>query len=114
MPRSEIFIDIPTNVKKGVVFNTKLFVQDLKEGFLYVKRDKVLSNILPIVAGVNFFFVPFFILLPKLVTEHLTAGSIVYGYIESACNIKLALVAGIDYLLGDRSLDPSTLTASNT
>jgi MFS family permease len=80
---SEMFIHIPS-VREKVKMNLKLFITDLKDGFLYIKKNTVLYKIIQVIGVINFCFVPFFVLLPKYVEEHLQAGSQVYGYITAA------------------------------
>lgn len=81
---SEMFIHIPKLVKEKAVLSAKLFLQDIKDGFVYVRKSPVLFKILQVAMLLNFFAAPFFILLPKFVNEHMGAGSEVYGYLLSA------------------------------
>lgn len=92
---SELFIVIP-RVTTKVTLTAKLFMDDLKDGIAYARSNGVLFRLLQILVFVNFCFVPFFLLLPKYVAEHLQAGSHVYGYITSAQ--MLGMLAGTTLL----------------
>jgi len=81
---SEMFITIPKIVREKATLTAGLFIQDIKEGFMYVRKSPVLFRILQVAMLLNFFSAPFFILLPKFVNEHMGAGSEVYGYLLSA------------------------------
>lgn len=85
---SEMFITIPA-VQEKAKLNLKLFVSDLKSGFKYVKDDSILFKIMQVMVIINFAFVPFFVLLPKFVEDHLGASSNVFGYISSAQTIGM-------------------------
>lgn len=80
---SEMFISIPKVVKEKAALTASLFIQDIKEGFTYVRENPVLLKILQVAMLLNFFAAPFFILLPKFVDEHMGVGSEVYGYLLS-------------------------------
>lgn len=81
---SELFIRIPKLAKEKAVLSAGLFIRDIKEGFVFVRKSPVLFRILQVAMLLNFFGAPFFILLPKFVNEHMGAGSEVYGYLLSA------------------------------
>lgn len=89
---SEMFIVIPDVRQSGQRFNWNTMVLDLKDGFLYIKENTVLFKIMQVAMVLNFFGVPFFILMPKFVGEHMGAGSDVYGYLLSASMVG-ALIA---------------------
>lgn len=89
---SELFIRIPKLVREKAVLSAALFIRDIKEGFIFVRKSPVLFRILQVAMLLNFFGAPFFILLPKFVNEHMGAGSEVYGYLLSAQMVG-ALVA---------------------
>ena len=54
------------------------------DGLTYVKGDRLLFGIMQVAIIINFAFVPFTVLLPKLVSDYLGAGSEVLGFITSA------------------------------
>lgn len=89
---SEMFITIPA-VQEKAKLNLKLFIDDLKSGFKYVKNDGILFKIMQVMVIINFAFVPFFVLLPKFVEEYLGASSHVFGYISSAQVIGMLIGA---------------------
>jgi MFS family permease len=80
---SEMFISIKPVMPTGKL-SSAVFFRDLKSGFAYLKRDKVLFGIMQVLIIINFAMVPFAVLLPKLVGDHLQAGSEVLGFISSA------------------------------
>ena len=80
---SETFIVLAKAREQGKL-TVKAFSADLASGLSYVRRDKVLSGILQVILVINFALVPFFVLMPKFVAEHLRAGSEVLGLISSA------------------------------
>lgn len=80
---SEAFITLDARPGQGKL-TLKAFRDDLSEGLNYVKKDRVLSGILQVILVINFAMVPFFVLMPKFVADHLLAGSEVLGLISSA------------------------------
>ena len=80
---SEMFITIKPVMPSGKL-SARVFVSDLQDGLAYVKLDKVLFGIMQVLIIINFAMVPFVVLLPKLVGDHLQAGSEVLGFISSA------------------------------
>lgn len=80
---SEAFIVIP-QVTTSAGLTTKVFFDDLKAGIDFARSDLVLFRLLTVVVSMSFCFVPFTLLLPMLVTEHLGADSTAFGYITSA------------------------------
>ncbi|MFP4016202.1 MAG: MFS transporter [Halanaerobiales bacterium] len=89
---SELFIIIP-DVQEKAKMNIKLFFDDLKVGINYIKNDKFLSRFLKVIVLVNFSFIPFMVLLPYFVENHLNASSSVFGYINSANTIGMLIGA---------------------
>ena len=80
---SEMFMELKPLAHSSKL-NVRTFLSDLAGGMAYVKRDKVLFGIMQVMVIINFAFVPFFVLLPKFVEEHLGAGSEVLGLISSS------------------------------
>lgn len=80
---SELFI-ILQPVMKASKLSLKTVLADLAGGLTYVKADRVLLGIMQVMIIINFALVPFTVLLPKLVSDHLGAGSEVLGFISSA------------------------------
>ncbi len=80
---SEMFISLEPVMKQSRL-NLKSFFGDLSGGFAYIKRDQVLFSIMQVLVIINFALVPFSVLLPKLVGDHLGAGSEVLGFISSS------------------------------
>ncbi len=97
---SETFIVIPRVVREGAVAGARAFLTDIKEGFIYVRSNKVIFKIMQVAMILNFFFTPYFILLPKFVNEYMGAGSDVYGFLLSA-QMAGALVATLVISLTD-------------
>lgn len=89
---SESFIHIPRVVREKAALSAGLLLRDIRDGFLYVRNNRVLMRILQVAMILNFFTAPFFILLPKFVDEYLGGGSQIYGYLLSA-QMAGALVA---------------------
>lgn len=89
---SEMFISLQP-VMKHSKLNLKTFFGDLQSGLAYVRRDKVLFGIMQVMVIINFALVPFFVLLPKLVSDHLHAGSEVLGFISSSQTAGMLLGA---------------------
>lgn len=89
---SEMFISLQP-VMKHSKLNFKTFFGDLQSGLAYVRRDKVLFGIMQVMVIINFALVPFFVLLPKLVSDHLHAGSEVLGIISSSQTAGMLLGA---------------------
>lgn len=101
---SEMFITLKP-LKHSSKLGYKTFISDMASGFAYVKKDKVLFGVLQVIAVINFAFVPFFVLLPKFVGEHLSAGSEVLGLISSS------QMAGM--ILGALALSVTSLVDKN-
>lgn len=84
---SEYFIKAGKNpgrqLKPGRELRVK-FKADLKEGFLFFRRDKTLRNFLVIIALFHFFISPFPVLIPFLVTDTLKMESRWLGYLMAA------------------------------
>ena len=80
---SEMFIALQP-LKKYSKLDLKTFFGDLQGGLAYVRRDRVLFGIMQVMVIINFALVPFFVLLPKLVSDYLHAGSEVLGFISSS------------------------------
>jgi MFS family permease len=80
---SEIFIALEP-VARASKLNARTVFMDLKGGLAYVKNDRILFAIMQVMVIINFALVPFSVLLPKLVGDHLQAGSDVLGFISSA------------------------------
>ncbi len=90
---SEVFIRLPAEAN-GDRVTLGTFLSDIKVGFHYVAAQAVILRVLKVVAILNFFFTPIFVLLPKFVDENLAAGPEVYGYLISSMTAG-ALVAMI-------------------
>lgn len=86
---SETFIEIPPISCKPTL-TMKSFMLDLKAGFAYVHADATLWRLLEVVVLTSFCFIPFVLLLPKLVEEQIGAGSDVFGYITAAQMLGMA------------------------
>ena len=80
---SELFISLQP-VMKASKLSLQTVLGDLADGLTYVKGDRVLFGIMQVAIIINFAFVPFTVLLPKLVSDYLGAGSEVLGFITSA------------------------------
>jgi DHA3 family macrolide efflux protein-like MFS transporter len=80
---SEMLIHIPRLMAKGKATAGR-FVQDIKDGLLYVRQNRVLIDIMKVAAVLNFVGAPVFILLPKYVQEHLGGSPTLYGYMLAA------------------------------
>lgn len=81
---SEMFIHIPTVNKTKPVGGARAFLGEIVTGIQYIRGNQVLFKILQVAMILNFFFAPYFVLLPLFVSDHLGAGSDVYGYLLSA------------------------------
>ncbi len=81
---SEMLILIPRIQGEGETLSLDLFVSDLREAVHYILGFKVLMKIIMVAMVLNFFFAPFFVLLPMFVDVHMGAGSDVYGYLLAA------------------------------
>lgn len=81
---SETFISIPNVAGEQVKAGARAFLADIKAGFVYLRSNRVLFKIMQVAMLLNFFFAPYFILLPKFVNEYMGAGSDVYGFLLSA------------------------------
>lgn len=79
---SESFISLQP-VMKSSKLGIKTFFGDLAGGLTYVKNDKILFGIMQVMIIINFAFVPFTVLLPKLVSD-LGGGSELLGFISSS------------------------------
>jgi len=77
---SELFIMIPSITALAAKRGNQLMA-NVKEGFVYVKKNQVLYEIMKTAAVLNFIAAPMFILLPKFVAEHLNASAEAYGYL---------------------------------
>lgn len=80
---SEMFISLQPVMQKSKL-NVRSFFADLGGGFAYIKRNHVLFGVMQVLVIINFAFVPFSVLLPKLVGDYLGAGSEVLGFISSS------------------------------
>ncbi|MDP2856629.1 MAG: MFS transporter [Bacillota bacterium] len=80
---SELFIILPPVAKCGPL-SFGAFYRDLAGGLTYLRRDHTLFGVMQVLVIINFALVPFSVLLPKLVADHLGAGSEVLGYISSS------------------------------
>jgi len=80
---SEMFITIRP-VRQSGKLTPKTFLNDLACGLAYVKTHTVLFSVMQVMIVINFALVPFTVLLPKLVGDHLGAGTEVLGLISSS------------------------------
>lgn len=78
-----IFIRIPQRYQEGKM-NVAL---DIKEVFLKIKEDKELMALGITAAILNFFYVPFFVLLPVYIKNYLQFDASVYGFVLGAGGI---------------------------
>lgn len=83
-----IFIRIPQRYKEGKID----FVLDIKEVLMKIRNDKDLMTLGITAAILNFFYVPFFILLPVYIKNYLNFDASIYGFVLGA--------GGIGSLLG--------------
>lgn len=81
---SEMFIRIPRIQGEGEGLSAAIFVSDLREAVNYILGYRVLMKVILVAMLLNFFFTPFFVLLPMFVDVHMGAGSDVYGYLLAA------------------------------
>lgn len=86
----EIFIRIPFEKQKARASILSIAAQDMKEGLLFVKKEKpVIGKVSLLIAAINFFLSSLVIIgLPIVVTQTLgfseATGSRLYGYAEGA------------------------------
>lgn len=90
---SESFMVIPA-VASQQSSQGKGFMQNIQEGFAYVKEHSVLLDIMKTAAVINFIGAPLFILLPKFVNDHMHASAEMYGYLL-ACMTAGTLLASL-------------------
>ncbi|MBI1729263.1 MFS transporter [Candidatus Acetothermia bacterium] len=84
---SELFVKIPQQIAKKSQAKRGLlndFKADIIEGFQFVWNRKGMRNFFFAVAVLNFFTVPFGLLLPFFVTDSLHAGNEWYGFLLAA------------------------------
>ncbi len=84
---SESWITIPQKLpekRESASEAIALFKSDMSSGFRYVWKRNGLRNLLLIAAILNFFAIPFFVLLPFYVEDHLLARVDWYGYLLAA------------------------------
>ncbi|GAA0176638.1 MFS transporter [Clostridium sediminicola] len=74
-------------VNKTISFEN--FINMIKEGFLYVGKNKLLVNILLLAGFINFSFVPYNVLMPVYVKEVLNTG------VEGMSFLGISLLIGI-------------------
>ncbi len=102
---SEGFIVIPKMQKEMERFTVNLFTEDIKGALQYIRKNEVLVKIIGVAMVMNFVFAPLFVLLPIFVSDHMGAGSSVYGYLLSSM-----MVGG---LLGSVVLSATQLVQNN-
>lgn len=81
------------------------YLRDTVEGLAYVRNERGMRVFILLAAGLNFFFMPVFILLPFYVRDTLSAGAAWYGFLLSglsAGSIAGIALAGVLRLRGDR------------
>jgi MFS family permease len=84
---SELFVRIPQQIAKKIKTPRGLlndFKEDIVEGFRFVWNRKGMRNFFFAVAVLNFFTVPFGLLLPFFVSNSLHAGNEWYGFLLGA------------------------------
>lgn len=93
---SELFLDVPQlHLKKSRNHDkaSSSFLNQLKEGFVYVKSSAMLLHMMIIFAVINFFLVPIFqLILPGVMVDVLNAESWL-GLIQSAVAIGFILAS---------------------
>ena len=81
---SEAFIRLPGTIRaeaEPAAGALKRYLADARAGLAFFWRDRGLRLFLLTAAGINFLFMPVFVLLPFFATEVLDGGSAWYGYL---------------------------------
>lgn len=100
---SEIFIKLPKISEIKNVFNIQQFNKDFKEGFVYIKREKILLKIAICGFVVNFAFSPIFSVgLTYISKRVLFFTDFQYGMIETICGLGTILGALIVSIMGNK------------
>lgn len=84
---SEAFIRLPPargGTEKGLGEVARAYRDDTRAGFFYVWNRPGMRSFLLVAAGVNFFFMPLFVLLPFHVRDGLGAGPEWFGFLLAA------------------------------
>ncbi len=83
---TEAFIRLPF-VRSSDRLSWNGVLLDLRLGWDHLSQHPVLVKVLQVAAALNFFFPPFFVLLPQFVASDLSAGPQTYGYLLSILGI---------------------------
>lgn len=88
-----LFIRIPQPVRAdaGVVLTPKVLLQDVVEGFKYMKNWKGLLYLAFLAAMLNFLLAPAGTLMPLMVTQHFKAGVWELSALESSMGIGIVI-----------------------
>lgn len=81
-----------TFVPSAVTAAGKYF-SDIKEGFRYLSRDRMLSGTLAIAVTVNLFLPSFIVLVPIIIKNGLNLDAVHYGIVDAAIPIGAVLVS---------------------
>jgi MFS family permease len=84
----------------GLGFTMRRCVVDTREGLAYIKRQRGMIPVLVVFAGVNFLFMPVFVLLPLYVRSVLGAGADWYGFLLAGAGGGALCGASLAGLLG--------------
>lgn len=106
----ELFIDY----KKSNV-NTKKqgnVMENIKEGLVYVYKNKIIINILILVSVINVFLASFEVLMPLFVQNILMEGSKYYSYILSAYSLGGICVILTSFFVTKLPINQKTLAIS--
>lgn len=86
-----IFMNLPKDEVKAEKMNIKNYVEDLKVGFIYVKENKLIRNVLILFAIINFGLSPISVLLPVFTKDILKGGAETLSYIGVAISLGTIL-----------------------
>ncbi|KAB2377761.1 MFS transporter [Bacillus thuringiensis] len=79
--------------KKEVAESTEHFLTSIKEGFLYVKRQREIYGLMKIAVGVNFFASALFVSLPYIIVQNLHLSSKQLGVVEGMLAVGMLIGA---------------------
>ncbi|MGM9735546.1 MAG: MFS transporter [Candidatus Cryptobacteroides sp.] len=69
------------------------YIQNFKEGFRYLRQDRMLSGILSMAVTVNLFLPSFIVIVPIIIRNGMNLDAIHYGLVDAAIPIGAVLVS---------------------
>ncbi len=85
-----------------ILVRGRRIAQELKEGFLYAVRFKPVRSVLLILATTSLMGMPYIVLLPIMVSEHLGGGAALLGYLTGMSG--LGALTGVLFLASRKSV----------